>query len=141
MPNVICHYGIKGMKWRKHKPKTKTKLKSVSPDDRKGMDSPTEGMNEWDKWAYNFMQSPFVPKEWSDYLGREFNDKQLPTSKDKPINQPRMYLDKAPRPPIGRPKPRGKEHSTNLPMKNRISSAAKKKVDAFIQGMFNKTFK
>ena len=127
---VICHYGVKGMKW--------SKVKSVEPDDRKGMDDPTEGMDDVEKRIYNFIQSPFHrPNEYPDYVDKEFNEKQIPSSKNKSveikkIRPPRVYGSSF-------NKPR-KDHDTNIPIKNRLSPESKKKVEEFVEGLFKNPF-
>lgn len=136
MPNkVIVHYGVKGMKWRK--------LKSVNPDDRRGMDNPTEGMDYLEKWVYNFEQSPFRnPDDFKpdfqkkiDHLkpeepnGVEGDVRSLPPQSDSYRNRHHNIEFKRPK------------HNINLPLKNSLSKAQKKKVDDFLKGFFNKVIK
>ncbi len=112
------------MKWRK--------LKSVKPDDPKGMDNPREArMYKWEKWKYDYMQSPFHhdPTEYPDYM-----ETKPPPSKSDSVDMPRIHVKGTSGYRILEPK----KHDTNLPSKNRMTSARKKKVDEFIQGIFNK---
>lgn len=135
MPNkVICHYGIKGMKWRK--------LKKVEPDDKRGMDSPTEGMTKSEKWVYEYKQSPFHdPASYPDYVDREFDEKQLPKSEYDPIKRKKSHVPRAFHPPMTPMKPPKKESGVNIPIKNRMTEATKKKIDEFINSFLKKKVK
>ena len=122
---VICHYGIKGMKWRK--------LKSVSPDDRKGLDNPMEGKDSRERQLWLAGHTVFHNPN-NDAIHMPKPDLSV---KDKPIDLQRMSKDsfRAARPEVKRPR---QDHTTNLPLKNKSSTETKKKVEDYIRNLLKR---
>lgn len=129
MPNkVICHYGTKGMKWRK--------LKSVSPDDRRGLDNPLEGKDHREQQLWLARHTVFHdPNNNAIHM-----PKPNLGAKDKPIDMQRMSKDsfRATRPEVKRPR---QDHTTNLPLKNKSSTETKKKVEDYIRKLLKRGIK